>query len=73
LETEEDFGIDGRATAAGVAVGGKIAHESEIEDAVEVTIEMILRHRRLEGDEDGTIEVTVLGRAEHGASPFRTD
>src|SRR6476620_2486406 len=69
VQPEEDFGINGRATAAGVALRREIANEGEVEEAMEVPIEMILRHGGFHGDQDGTVEIAGLGRTEHGTPP----
>ncbi len=61
---EEDLGVDGGASAAGVAISGESAREGEGEGAVEVASGMILGDIRLDGDEDRTVAVAGLGRAE---------
>jgi hypothetical protein len=65
-ESEKDFGIDRGSSSNGVAVGGEIADEGEVEHAVEVPVEMSLGHHDFERDEDGAVEITGLGRTEHG-------
>ena len=69
LELEEDDGIDGRTTAAGVAIGGEIADKRKIKDAMKVPIEVILRHIGFDRDEDGTVEVPRLRWPENRTPP----
>ena len=69
LSAEEDFGIDRGASAAGVAVSGKIADEGVGEHPVEMAIETIVRDHGVERDEDRAVEITGLGRTEHGTPP----
>ena len=69
LEAEKDLGIDGGASAAGIAVGDEIAHEGEIKDVVKMPVEMILGHCGFERDEDGTVEIPRFRRTEYDAPP----
>ena len=49
LEAEEDHRIDGGAPDTGdVAVPHQLAREAEVEDAVQVAVEVVGRHQRLE-------------------------
>jgi hypothetical protein len=69
LEAEEDFGIDGGPSAEGVAVCREFADKGEVEHAVEMPVEVALRHYGIEGDEDGSVEIAAFGWTEHGAPP----
>jgi len=71
LEFEEDLGVDGGATGAGIAIGDEIADEGEIEDAMEVPVEVISRHRGLHRDEGETVEIAGFRWAEHCSPPFK--
>ncbi len=73
LQSEEDLGIDGRPTTAGIAIGGDVPDKEQVEDIVEVAVEVILGHRGLDDDQDGTAEIAGLRRAEYGGRPFSVD
>src|SRR5438309_82925 len=66
LELKEDHRVDGRSPVDGVAVLDPVAHEGENEGALQVSIEVISRNQLFQRDLDRPLEVSLLGRNEHG-------
>jgi hypothetical protein len=66
LELEEDGGVDTGPSALRIAVLGPGPDKGEVELLLEMTVKVSLGDERLQRDKDGAVEVTRLGRTEHG-------
>jgi len=73
MELEENDQIDRGPPANRVAVGDEIAHKGKIEGALKMSVEMIVRYSRLEGNQYGTLKVAHFGWTEHCTPPFIID
>jgi hypothetical protein len=66
MELEEHHRIRTWPAVLGIAVLHPVADKREIKLLLQMSVEVVLGDQRLEGGEDGTVEIAELGWAEHG-------